>query len=477
MVWSVAAFAQTEAQLVDAGEAPPAEPLDAGVAQVTVALPTSGFDTVTTPWGPGRKSSGERFHSTAEAVSDGPLRWNWNGFSLAIGAQYFGRGELRDNADLTTSHRDFSLGLDQRARLSVRASAKERVGLLLELQDVRAWGSEPNTVTVTPNTGLHQGFLDVRAAKWLDVRIGRQELSYGEDRLIGNLDWAQTARAFDGVFLRVTASPHVTIDGFAMMLKPPSWLTPDAQPRFMNSGSYFSGLYLRARFGRAGFDTYALGLFEDVSTVAGWLPHSNRATLGARAFFNVQSLAVVGEGAFQTGLVGPARELELAGAFALKATYTLSSVWGTPYVLGEVSGASGDGTPGDGVDHTFNQLFPTGHAHLGYMDYVGWSNVVAAHGAIGFRPWGANVWLDVHHFRAWDPRGAWVAANGSVFVPADVSRTNGNMGTELDLSVTVPLFDFVSLAGNVSVFFPGGAGAARGTNPSTWGFLSLRSQL
>lgn len=452
-LWSLAAFAQ-----------------DGGVEF------KPGFDTVNTPWGPGRKSSGELFHSTAETLPDGPLRWSWNGFSVAVGAQYFARGELRDNNDLNRAVRDVNLGFDQRARLSVRASAKERVGILLELQDVRAWGSEPNTVTVTPNTGLHQGFLDVRATSWLDVRVGRQELSYGEDRLIGNLDWAQSARAFDGLFLRATLSPHVTLDGFAMMLKTPAWLTPDAQPRFMNSGSYFSGLYLRARFGRAGFDTYALGLFEDVSTVAGWVPHNNRGTFGARGFFNVQGLSVVGEGAFQTGLVGPTRELELAGAFALKATYTLS-VWGSPYILGEFSGASGDGTPGDGKNHTFNQLFPTGHAHLGYMDYVGWSNVVAGHGAIGFRPWGAHVWLDVHHFRSWDPRGAWTTASGAVFVPADATRTNGNMGTELDLSVTVPLFSFVSLAGNFSVFLPGGAAGARGNSPSTWGFLSLRSQL
>ena len=123
------------------------------------------------------------------------------------------------------------------------------------------------------------------------------------------------------------------------------------------------------------------------------------------------------------------------------------------------------------------RLFPTAHAVLGYADIVGWQNVVAERGAIGFRPWGAHVWLDVHHFGAWDPKGAWYAANGSVFLAADATRTAGTMGTELDLSVTVPLFQNVALAGNFSVFFPGAEAAARGTSPATWGFLSLRSQL
>lgn len=445
---------------------------DGGVSDA--GAPTLGFDVAQTPWGPGRKSSGELFRSAATPVNEGPLRWRWNDLSLAIGGQYFARAEARDSRDFAFGIEDHTLGIDHRARLSVRASALQRFGVLLEFQDVRGWGSEPNTVTVTPNTGVHQAFVDVKATSFLDVRIGRQELSYGEDRLIGNLDWAQSARAFDGLFVRVTASPAVTLDAFGMMLAPPAWLV-NGGARFHNSGSYFTGLYARARFGKAGLDVYGLGLLEDPSTVAlGFRHDDNRLTLGARGFANFGGLALVGEGAFQSGKVGQADELVLAGAFAAKATYTLP-VWGAPYVTGELSAASGDGDAADGVQHTFHQLFPTGHAHLGFMDYVGWQNVVAGRGTLGFRPWGAHVWLDVHHFRAWDPRGAWYAANGSVFLAADPARVNGNWGTELDLSITVPLLEKnLALAGNFSVFLPGGG--APGSSPSTWGFLSVRSQ-
>lgn len=450
---------------------PPPPPVDAGV-------PATGYDAVTSPWGPGRKSSGEAFRSMAKALPAGPTRWTWGPVSLAIGGQYFARGELRDGNDFNAAAGDHTFGLDQRARLSVRASAFERVGVLVELQDVRAWGSEPNTVTVTPNTGLHQGFVDLRATDWLDVRVGRQELSYGEDRLIGNLDWAQTARAFDGVFARATVSPKFTLDAFGMLLKPPAWVTPDGGgARFHNSGTVFTGLYARTRLEKSGFDVYALGLFDDPATAAtGRMKDSNRVTLGARGFVGWGGLAVVAEGAFQTGKVGPREELLLAGAFAAKATYTFSAVWGAPYVGAEFSGASGDGDATDGVEHGFNQLFPTGHIHLGYMDLVGWQNVVAGHGVVGFRPGGAHVWLDVHHFGAWDPKGAWYAANGSVFLAADATRTAGTMGTELDFNVTVPVFQNFALAGNFSVFLPGNEASARGTSPATWGFLSVRSQ-
>lgn len=467
----------SELTAVDAGSLP--------VAKVEAPpAPTLGFDVVQSPWGPGRKSSGEAFRSAATSVTEGPLRWRWNDYSLALGGQYFARAELRDGRDFNAAAADQAIGVDHRARLTVRASARDRVGVLLEFQDVRGWGTETNTTTVMPFSALHQGFVDLKATSFLDVRVGRQELAYGEDRLIGNLDWAMSARSFDGVFARVTASPSVTLDAFGMLLAPPAFLT-DASTgaRFHNSGSYFTGLYARARFGRLGFDVYGLGLLEDPSTAALGARHdNNRLTLGARAFGAIGGLAVVAEGAFQTGksctpacVQGQADDSVSAGALAVKATYTLP-VWGAPYVMGEFSAASGDGDPTDGVDHTFNQLFPTGHAHLGFIDYVGWQNVVAGRGTIGFRPWGAHVWLDVHHFAAWDPKGAWYAANGSVFLAADPTRANGSMGTELDLSVTVPLFANVSLAGCIAMFLPGPEAASRGTNPSTWGFLSVRSQ-
>lgn len=185
------------------------------------------------------------------------------------------------------------------------------------------------------------------------------------------------------------------------------------------------------------------------------------------------ALALVGEGAFQTGQQASA--LVLAGAFAGRGTYTFA-VPGKWYIGAEVLGASGDGDATDTTQRTFNQLFPTGHIHLGYMDYVAWQNVLGFKGSAGFRPFGTHVWLDVHHFRFWDARGASYAASGAQFIAADPSRTNANLGTEFDLNATVPITPYVAVAGTFAVFLPGGGAASRGSSPSTWGFLSVRSQ-
>lgn len=481
--WSAVAIAEDEIDagvvaenaavaVNDAGVAPVATPEPKVVAPPPEAPPT--FDLVQSPWGPGRKSSGEKFASTVDALPDGAFRLKGEKWSLGFGGQYFARGEVRDNADFSAAAGDHSLGIDHRARLSVRASAFERVGVLLELQDVRGWGSERNTVTTEPFTGLHQGFVDVRVMNGLDVRVGRQELSYGEDRLIGNLDWAQSARAFDGVFVRAKPGETFTIDAFAMMLRAPSWQTA-AGARFHNSGQFFYGAYTRARPSKTfGFDVYLLGLHDDPAALAN-VPQRdlNLATLGARAFWNPGALQLVGEGAFQLGQAQAAQVL--AGAFAARATYVLPVPHGF-YVGAEVLGATGDGDPTDATNSTFNQLFPTGHLHLGYMDYVGWQNVVGFKGSIGLKPAGMHFWVDVHHFRAWDPRGAWYSASGAVILGTDASRTNANMGTELDFNATVPVTKNVAIAGAFGVFLVGGEASARGVDASTWGFLSVRTQ-
>lgn len=465
------------------------ESSDASVPAVTAPAPPASLTEATEPldragtetydvwaslWGPGRRSAGEVFRSAAEPPPAGSLHGRFGRIHLAVGGQYFARAEVRSNPWLAGGDVDFRV--DHRARLGVRVSAYDRVGLVLELQDVRAWGAEVSTTTNLAAVGLHQGYVDLRVTERFDLRVGRQELAYGEDRLIGTLEWAQSGRAFNGVFARVTAHESVTVDGFAMLLAPPR--TDEAGGR--GRGEYFTGLYARARVGAGGVDLYALGRLRDAPDGA----RDHRATTGGRAFVEVAGLHAMVEGAYQSGRArsspGLARTVA-AGAFVGRLRYTLRAIFGAPYASVEGIGATG-GAPSESRERNFDQLFPTAHIHLGYVDYVAWQNVLAVRGTVGWRPGGAHVWLDVHRFRMWDRHGPWRAANGvTEIVRPNDAREHADMGTELDLSVTIPLFAQVSLAGAFGVFLPGRAldeslDAVR-SEPSLWGFLYLRTQV
>lgn len=451
-----------------------------------MALPAAaqGFDPSQTLWGPGRRTSGEIFRSAAVPLEPGPFRLIGDDWTLGLGGQYFARSELRLNRDFRAAVPDDTFFTDHRARLSARASFRGTLGMVLEYQDVRIWGTEQSTVSTDPFTGLHQGFLDVRLSEGLwNLRVGRQELCYGEDRLLGCLDWAMSARSFDGVWGRAAPGGQFTVDGFAFTVRNRAFL-PTAVPgeTVLNRGTYLFGGYGRWRPAEnVGLDAYALGFSADPSDpMVGFVPNRNFATLGGRGFLRGGPFHVIGEGAYQLGWVGD-RDIRAFGT-ALRATAT-APWWATPYVMFEHLYASGDSDPQEGTIRTFNQLFPTAHIHLGYADLVGWQNVQSVRGTVGFRPWGAHVWLDVHQFWMAQPQDAWYDAAGRVFIAADPLRTARNMGTEIDLSVTVPLTPNVAVSSAYALFLPGeaatsapGSTIGRGDTPSHWAFAYLRSQ-
>ena len=70
----------------------------------------------------------------------------------------------------------------------------------LTLQDVRVWGQDVSTInrtTTANNNGLmlHEAWAEILLTdttlknKAFSLKIGRQELAYDDQRLLGNLDW------------------------------------------------------------------------------------------------------------------------------------------------------------------------------------------------------------------------------------------------------------------------------------------------
>jgi hypothetical protein len=460
-----------------------------GVFALALALPADaraqGFDVWQSLWGPGRKSSGEFFRSAAEPAPADSFTFNKGKSSIAVGGQIFVRGESRANEDFNGAAKDNDTFVDHRVRLTLRASIEGVLGFVLEYQDVRTWGSERSTTFTEPFTGVHQGFVDVRPTQWFHLRVGRQELTYGEDRLLGSLDWLMAARSFDGVFVRLSPWRALSIDLFAMNVRERAFLPSAADPnRIPNEGQQLYGLYTRFRLPIAfGIDFYTLGLVTDPTTQATG-PRGERgfATIGGRVFGAKGPFSLVTEAAYQIGsdLVGDHR----AWAISSRAWFNMP-LPGTPYVSFEYSRASGDGNAADGTNTTFQQLFPTGHIHLGYIDYVGWQNVQAYRGTVGFRPKpGAHAWIDVHRFEMVEPKGAWYRASGATFIAADPRRVNLVMGTEVDFTFVWPLYKYISMSVAYSAFFPGDAAkvlpgapsVGRGTDVSHWAFLYTRAQ-
>src|SRR5215471_4725295 len=105
-------------------------------------------------------------------------------------------------ANTPISENDFLL---LRTRVHAGYSPTDWLTIFGEGQNSSSTGDRrnPNTQSNGP-FDLHQGYVQLGGTKELplSLKVGRQELIYGDERLVGPYDWDNTGRSFDAAKLR-----------------------------------------------------------------------------------------------------------------------------------------------------------------------------------------------------------------------------------------------------------------------------------
>jgi hypothetical protein len=127
------------------------------------------------------------------------------------------RTEVRDGlGNLVLKGAKPAVFTSQRTRL-IFGYKWDRVTFGASIQDVRVWGQDASSISNADGARLmlHEGWADItlcniadttvkfKAFEQLSLKIGRQELSYDDVRLIGNLDWLQQGRRHDMALLKM----------------------------------------------------------------------------------------------------------------------------------------------------------------------------------------------------------------------------------------------------------------------------------
>jgi len=381
------------------------------------------------------------------------------------------RWEIKDNVfdfndSLNTINDDN--WLLNRFRLGLTVTPTEWITLYAQGQDAREWFSErPNTPGVYGAEGddtfdLRQAYVDLSdysRSPW-GLRLGRQTLAFGDQRLIGPLEWTNLARSFDAVRLTYRTDAW-SVDAFSS-----SVVTAERgsfnESDFINDGEtardqVFSGVYFSTTaLGFQTTDLYALHLHEH--TEGG---DTSFVTLGTRWKSTPERFGpwdYDAEFAFQTGDAA-GRELtafasHLGGGFTVPGGALRGSRFGLEYNY-----ATGDRDPFDGDIGTFQNLFPTNHIYYGFMDAFAWQNMHDVALSWKATPWkNITTRLDFHAFWLADTRDAWYRANGTTAVRplSPAARAAGNFaGTELDAVVTWQANKHVALEIGYCRFFAG----------------------
>ncbi|HPD16489.1 MAG TPA: alginate export family protein [Planctomycetota bacterium] len=283
------------------------------------------------------------------------------------------------------------------------------------------------------------------------LRLGRQELAFGKERLVSTLDWANTRRTFDAASAILKHGPWTATAFWGRLVVVDKYHANDD-----NDDMDLYGVYLTRALagGNLALDAYWLGLKQEGVTFNGTSGTERRQTVGARLGGKIGNtgLDFDVETACQRGTIG-GRDIH-ALMFASQLGYTWAQAPATPRVFVGFDYASGDDRKGGDVK-TFNQLFPLGHAYLGYIDIIGRQNIVDCNAGLELKPHKKLfVALHGHCFRLADNDDALYNAGGQV-VRAGGTGTSNRVGSEIDLLARYNLDRHQAIIGGYSHFFPG----------------------
>lgn len=301
------------------------------------------------------------------------------------------------------------------------------------------------------------------------IRLGRQEISLGRERVIGVSDWSNTRTMYQGLDAR-WAFARATIG--ALVVRPVT--VRSRAPDLADSLTLFRGVYVNGvRTGAlSAWELYALKLDDRATLRAGRPGDRHEVTAGARLVLSAEQSpwSLEGEGALQRGRLTdtPVR----AWFVASELTYAARDWRWSPQLSAGFDWASGGGDSARLA--TYAPPATTGHAHAGLMDIIGRANLVEARTGLAFRPRRA---LTVQARQHW----FWRASTGeSAFAKsmAVLGVAGGSparaLGGETDLTASLRLTRRLRVDAGVGYFAPGEflLAAATPARPSTWTFLS-----
>ncbi len=378
--------------------------------------------------------------------------------AIAVDSNWTITGQVRPRMEYRNGYRnllppattDGVVFISQRTRIGVLYKGEAKANAFLQVQDVRTWGDETHTSTdaSADKFDLHQGYLDLIPNENWTFRIGRQEIAYDEDRLLGTGNWNQTGRSHDAVRVMWQSGKSAIHVAWAHNERgEPIRSTP-----YINTTNYQDLAFWRFASACDRGSASALLIFDSYDPEAAASP-PNRWTGGVYGKLRVVDVEMRGEAYYQTGKheefelgLSPYSRFDIrAFMFGLSATRQFDPVAATLWY----DYLSGDDDPTDDRFESFNPLYSTFHKYYGWADYfisfpadtrgLGLQDLALKFTADG--PSIATTHMDFHYF--------WLAETS-----AELGIDDRHLGFEADLMITIPLLKTLSLSGGASLVLP-----------------------
>ncbi len=393
-----------------------------------------------------------------------PIQLKGEEVTLKFGLESRYRFEYRDDFNLNDrSYEDDAVNLLRNrvnADLKIKPQDSSRsYRVFVEGQAAQSFAqSEVNKTNLFVNQiDLRQLFFEVSKPFKeipLTVKVGRQELAYGDERFVGPLNWTNTARVFDAVKLVYSPREWLQLDSFFANVVRNEKTIAD---KTVYSDDFY-GLYLAyKKIKDHVIDSFLFirhisdpSLVGERTGVRGTL---TSFTFGNRLKGKKGQIDYGTEYALQFGR--RAHDKVEAWAFHQELGYTFAKTSGTPRFYAEYNHASGDRNPTNGTVGTFDNLFPTNHNKYGLIDFMSLKNMNNVMLGASAKPWKkVQLSSEFSWFLLDAKESAWFNASGGTFRAANANAST-QLGEELDLVATYTINKYLSALIGYSHFFAG----------------------
>ncbi len=293
--------------------------------------------------------------------------------SMNLHAQFIINSELRPRGEIRNGYKSLfseddntAYFVSQRTRLGLMYH-HEKYTLKITGQDVRVWGDESvyNATGVKGDEAsveLYEAWFQINPGLYFQLKIGRQEWVYDNQRLLSSRNWAQTGLAYDGVLLKYEKNDFRADLGLS--------LNNDSENKFGNEYTpdkmkFLDFVYLNKKIGEQSELTFT-GILTGYQKEEGSETVYVSATYGPYFKTKIQRIEFESSFFHQTGTNVKGQRIN-AWLISAKGLYRFSDQFklgpGADIISGnDLSGSSN-------TDHSFDVLYGGRHRFLGDMDY------------------------------------------------------------------------------------------------------------
>ncbi|URC12371.1 alginate export family protein [Flavobacterium sp. B183] len=361
--------------------------------------------------------------------------------------------------------------ISQRSRLNLNFK-QDDLAVKLTLQNIRTWGDVPTTTTADKNgVAVFEAWAQYNFTEKWSARLGRQVLSYDNQRIMGEIDWLQQGQSHDAAMVTFRPKNQQLDMGVAYNSNAENLVQT---PYTVANYKALQYAWYHTTFSNLTMSLLALNTGYEYANADAKLLVDYKQTFGTYLTYKTKkidsNLGLYGQTGKSTNKQVSAW---YAGAYL---GYAISDAFkaglGYEYLSGK------DMNDGSTVIKSFNPLFGTNHAFNGFMDYFYVGNHQNSVGlqdaylklSYNVKKWQFNVMPHVFN------------APANVVTPLN-EKLGSYLGTEVDFTANYNFKKDITLTGGYSQMFGTKTleflknGDAGRTNNWAWLMISINPRI